>query len=188
MSNHFTGLRLGPPADDPRLDLTDLFAFQAPADPTRTVLILNSNTFGVADAFHPDAVYRINVDNDGDGHSVCSAAGDCDDQDPNAFPVVVSGSGSNTYGDGTDQDPYRTIEHALENLDHLVVVDLFLTETAELADVVLPASAWAETDGVFVNTERRIQRVRAAVPPQGDAKPEWWIIAEIAKRLGTPGF
>ena len=44
MSNHFTGLRLGPPAEHPRLDLTDLFAFQAPADPTRTVLILNANT------------------------------------------------------------------------------------------------------------------------------------------------
>ena len=69
MSNHFTGLRLGPPAEDPRLDLTDLFAFQAPADPTRTVLILNANTFGVADVFHPDAVYRINVDNDGDAET-----------------------------------------------------------------------------------------------------------------------
>jgi Domain of unknown function (DUF4331) len=69
MSNHFTGLRLGPPAEDPRLDLTDLFAFQAPADPTRTVLILNANTFGVADAFHPDAVYRINIDNDGDAET-----------------------------------------------------------------------------------------------------------------------
>ena len=66
MSNHFTGLRLGPPAEDPRLDLTDLFAFQAPTDPTRTVLILNANTFGIAPAFHPDAVYRINIDNDGD--------------------------------------------------------------------------------------------------------------------------
>jgi Domain of unknown function (DUF4331) len=69
MSNHFTGLRLGPPAEDPRLDLTDLFAFQAPASPSRTVLILNSNTFGIADAFHPDAVYRINVDNDGDAET-----------------------------------------------------------------------------------------------------------------------
>src|SRR5215471_9324406 len=69
MSNHFTGLRLGAPADDPRLDLTDLFASQAPADPTRTVLIPNANTFGIADAFHPDAVYRINVDNDGDAET-----------------------------------------------------------------------------------------------------------------------
>ena len=69
MSNHFTGLRLGPPAEDPRLDLTDLFAFQAPADQTRTVLILNANTFAIADAYHPDAVYRINVDNDGDAET-----------------------------------------------------------------------------------------------------------------------
>src|SRR5262245_3937234 len=69
MSNHFTGLRLGPPADDPRLDLTDLFVFQAPADPTRTVLILDANTFAIGDAYHPDAIYRINVDNDGDAQT-----------------------------------------------------------------------------------------------------------------------
>jgi predicted molibdopterin-dependent oxidoreductase YjgC len=86
-------------------------------------------------------------------------------------------------------DPDRPhCQKALERLDHLVVIDLFLTETAELADVVLPATAWAETDGVFTNTERRIQRVRAAVPPQGEAKPEWWILAQIAKRMAIPGF
>ena len=86
-------------------------------------------------------------------------------------------------------DPDRAhCQHALESLDHLVVVDIFLSETAELADVVLPASAWAETDGVFTNTERRIQRVRQAVPPQGEAKPEWWIMAQIAKRMGSTGF
>jgi len=86
-------------------------------------------------------------------------------------------------------DPDRHhCEKALRNLDHLVVVDIFLTETAELADVVLPASAWAETDGVFTNTERRIQRVRAAVPAQGEAKPEWWIMSELAKRQGVSGF
>jgi formylmethanofuran dehydrogenase subunit B len=71
-------------------------------------------------------------------------------------------------------DPDRKhCQHALESLEHLVVIDLFLTETAQLADVVLPATSWAETDGVFTNTERRIQRVRAAVPPQGQARPEW---------------
>jgi predicted molibdopterin-dependent oxidoreductase YjgC len=86
-------------------------------------------------------------------------------------------------------DPHREhCEHALQSLDHLVVVDMFLTETAKLADVVLPASAWAETDGVFTNTERRPQRVRAAVPPQGESKPDWWIIAGIAKRMGLAGF
>jgi hypothetical protein len=66
MSNHSTGLKLGPPQGDQRLDLTDLYAFQAPADPQRTVLILNCNTFAQAADFHPDAIYRINIDNDGD--------------------------------------------------------------------------------------------------------------------------
>ena len=79
-------------------------------------------------------------------------------------------------------------EHALKSLDHLVVIDIFLTETAELANVVFPATAWGETDGVQTNTERRVQRLRQAVPPVGEAKPDWWIVSEIAKRLGTPGF
>jgi hypothetical protein len=69
MSNHFTGLKLGPPLGDNRLDLTDLYAFQAPADNTRTVLILNTNTFAAEKDFHPDAIYRINIDNDGDGET-----------------------------------------------------------------------------------------------------------------------
>lgn len=64
MSNHFTGLSLGPPLGDQRLDLCDLYAFGAPGDPSRTVLILNANPN--ADALHPDAVYRLNIDNDGD--------------------------------------------------------------------------------------------------------------------------
>jgi hypothetical protein len=66
MSNHFTGLRLGPPEGDTRLDLTDLYAFQAPSDASRSVIILNCNSFAVHPEFHPDAVYRINIDNDGD--------------------------------------------------------------------------------------------------------------------------
>ena len=64
MSNHFTGLSLGAPMGDPRLDLCDLYAFQSPADENRTVIILNAN-FN-ADALHPDAIYRLNIDNDGD--------------------------------------------------------------------------------------------------------------------------
>ncbi len=64
MSNHFTGLSLGPPLGDQRLDLCDLYAFTSPSDPDRTVLILNANPN--AGALHPDAVYRINIDNDGD--------------------------------------------------------------------------------------------------------------------------
>ncbi len=64
MSNHFTGLSLGPPLGDQRLDLCDLYAFTSPADPSRTVLILNANP--QADFLHPDAIYRLAVDNDGD--------------------------------------------------------------------------------------------------------------------------
>src|SRR5271163_2251877 len=64
MSNHFTGLSLGPPLGDQRLDLCDLYAFQSPTDPSRTVIILNANPN--ADALHPDAIYRLNIDTDGD--------------------------------------------------------------------------------------------------------------------------
>ena len=64
MSNHFTGLSLGPPLGDQRLDLCDLYAFQSPTDPARTVIILNANPS--ADALHPDAIYRLAIDNDGD--------------------------------------------------------------------------------------------------------------------------
>lgn len=64
MSNHFTGLSLGPPLGDQRLDLCDLYAFQSPKDPTRTALILNANP--LANALHPDAIYRLAIDNDGD--------------------------------------------------------------------------------------------------------------------------
>lgn len=93
--------------------------------------------------------------------------------------------GENTLVSDADR---KHTEEALAKLDHLVVIDLFLTETAEVAHVVLPASAWGETDGSCTNTERRVQRLRAAVPAQGDAKPDWWIISQIAKRCGIPGF
>ncbi|MEM7446246.1 MAG: molybdopterin-dependent oxidoreductase, partial [Pseudomonadota bacterium] len=73
---------------------------------------------------------------------------------------------------------------ALSRLDHLVVQDLFLTETAAYADVVLPASAFPEKDGSFTNTDRRVQIGRTAVPLPGDTRHDWWIIQEIARRLG----
>ena len=86
-------------------------------------------------------------------------------------------------------DPERHhCEEALKSLDLLVVIDLFLTETAELADVVFPATAWGETDGVQTNTERRVQRLRKAVEPPGEAMPDWWIVSQLARRMGTPGF
>src|ERR1700720_1946733 len=73
---------------------------------------------------------------------------------------------------------------ALAHLEHLVVQDLFLTETAAYADVVLPASAWPEKDGTVTNTNRQVQMGRQALPLPGDAKVDWWIIQEIARRIG----
>lgn len=81
--------------------------------------------------------------------------------------------------------------HAIESMksvDFMVVQDIFLTETAELADVVLPAVTFAEKDGTFTNTERRVQRVRKAIDPVGNAKPDWWIICQLSKRLNGNGF
>jgi Domain of unknown function (DUF4331) len=66
MSNHFSAAKLQHPGDDARLDLTDLFVFTASDNPGRTVLIMDSNPFTKGDGFHPDAVYRFNIDNDGD--------------------------------------------------------------------------------------------------------------------------
>jgi len=71
----------------------------------------------------------------------------------------------------------------LKGLEFLVVQDIFVTETAELADVVLPATSFAEKDGTFTNIERRVQRVRAAVSPPGEAMPDWKIITELSNRM-----
>ncbi len=73
---------------------------------------------------------------------------------------------------------------ALATLDHLVVQDLFLTETAVYADVVFPASAFAEKAGSFTSTDRRVQLARPVVPPPGEARQDWWIMQEVARRLG----
>ncbi|EGW37378.1 formate dehydrogenase subunit alpha [Desulfosporosinus sp. OT] len=85
----------------------------------------------------------------------------------------------------SDPDALHVI-HALEKLDFLVVQDIFLTETAEIADVVLPAVSFAEKNGTFSNTERRVQRVRKAVEPEGDAKDDWEIIGLVATAMGYP--
>jgi formate dehydrogenase major subunit len=73
---------------------------------------------------------------------------------------------------------------ALAKLEHLVVQDLFLTETAFHADVILPASAWPEKDGTVTNTNRQVQMGRQALPLPGEARQDWWIIQEIARRVG----
>jgi len=75
------------------------------------------------------------------------------------------------------------VRKALESLDFLVVQDIFFTETAALADVVLPAASFAEKDGTFTNTERRVQRVRKAIDPPGQARADWEIFCDLAKRL-----
>ena len=79
------------------------------------------------------------------------------------------------------------VEHArdaLAKLDHLVVQDIFITETANYADVILPASAFAEKSGTVTNTNRQVQMGRPALPPPGEAREDWWIEVELAKRLG----
>jgi len=77
------------------------------------------------------------------------------------------------------------VEKALKNLDLLIVQDIFLNETGELADVVLPTACWAEKDGTFTNTERRVQLIRKAVEAPGEAKPDWEVISMLANKLGA---
>ena len=78
------------------------------------------------------------------------------------------------------------VEEALKKLDILVVQDIFMSETARYADVVLPSACFAEKDGTFSNTERRVQRVRKAVEAPGEAKPDWLIISELSSKMGYP--
>jgi len=85
----------------------------------------------------------------------------------------------------SDPNANRT-RKAIEALDFLVVQDIFLTETAEYADVVLPAASFAEKDGTFTNTERRVQRVRKALDPPGEARVDWEILCDLAGRMGVP--
>jgi formate dehydrogenase major subunit len=85
----------------------------------------------------------------------------------------------------SEADRHRT-EKLLRGLDLLIVQDIFLTATAEVADIVFPAAAaWAESEGTVTNSERRVQRVRKALDPPGEARDDLWIIYELARRLGT---
>lgn len=77
---------------------------------------------------------------------------------------------------------------AINSLELLIVQDLFLTETAQKADIVLPASGWGEKDGTFINTSRRVQRTRMAVLPKNGVPHDWQIVCEIAKKMGLKGF
>ncbi|MDD5038446.1 MAG: formate dehydrogenase subunit alpha [Dehalococcoidales bacterium] len=113
-----------------------------------------------------------------------------------AFPEILDAAGkgqikalyiigSNPVRSAPDTEKVRK---SLEGLKFLIVQDIFLTETAQLADVVLPASSFAEKDGTFTNTERRVQLVRKAIEPVADSGPDWWIVCQIARRMGARGF
>lgn len=78
------------------------------------------------------------------------------------------------------------VKDELKHLDLLVVQDIFLSETAELAHVVLPGVSFAEKEGTFTNTERRVQRIRKAIEPIGNTRPDWQIICDLSSRLGYP--
>ena len=80
------------------------------------------------------------------------------------------------------------VEKALARAEFVVSQDIFLTESARFAHVVLPAASFAEKDGTFTNTERRVQRIRKALEPVGQARPDWWIVCQVAQRMGARGF
>lgn len=86
-------------------------------------------------------------------------------------------------------DPDTThVKEALKKLEFFAVQDIFLSETAHLAHVVFPAATFAERDGTFTNTERRVQRLRKAIEPIGNSKPDWWIVCQMARRMNGKGF
>ena len=82
----------------------------------------------------------------------------------------------------------QKVRESLSGADFVVVQDIFLTETAKLAHVILPAASFAEKDGTFTSTDRRVQRIRRVVASPGKARPDWWVICEIARRMGYKGF
>jgi len=108
------------------------------------------------------------------------------------WPAVLRGEIKALYIVGAD--PVLTmagsnqVKEALEKAEFVVCQDIFLNETSKLAHVLLPAVTFAEKDGTFTNTERRVQRVRKVIEPVGDARPDWWIVCELAKRMGAKGF
>lgn len=89
--------------------------------------------------------------------------------------------GENPMGSSPD---IAEVEAGLRRLELLVVQDLFLSETAALADVVFPVASFAEKDGTFTNTERRVQLLRPAVPPPGEARPDWQVVCELSTAMG----
>jgi len=107
---------------------------------------------------------------------------------PEMMDGLIDGSFKAMYIFGensVESDPnIHHVRHALESAEFLVVQDIFLTRTAQMAHVVLPGAVWAEVEGTFTNTERKVQRIRKAVEPPGEARPNWVILSEIGRRLG----
>jgi formate dehydrogenase alpha subunit len=108
------------------------------------------------------------------------------------FPAAIAGDIKAMYIMGenpvlTDPDSHH-VREALSKLDFFVFQDIFFNETAEYAHVILPACSYAEKDGTFTNTERRVQRIRKAIEPIGDSHTDYWIVSEIARRMGAKGF
>ena len=103
------------------------------------------------------------------------------------MPGILEGKVKSLYILGEDpvmSDPdTKHIRHCLEELDFLLLQEIFPSETAAYADVLLPGATFAEKTGTFTNTERRVQMVRKAIEPLGDSKPDWWILSELAKKL-----
>lgn len=103
------------------------------------------------------------------------------------MPGILEGKIKSLYILGEDpvmSDPDTNhIRHCLSSVDFLVLQEIFPSETAVYADVLLPGASFAEKMGTFTNTERRVQMVRQAIEPLGDSKPDWWILSELAKKL-----
>jgi formate dehydrogenase major subunit len=107
---------------------------------------------------------------------------------PQMLEGLVSGTVKAFYIFGENlantEPDIRHVEHCLQSAGFLVCQDLFHTETTRFAHVLFPSAGWSEDDGTFTNSERRVSRVRKVSEPPGQAKPNWWIFREIAKRLG----
>ena len=111
---------------------------------------------------------------------------------PDMFEGIESGKIKAVYMVGENsavsEPDLNNLREMLKKLEFLVVQDIFPTETTPYAHVVLPAASFAEKEGTFTNTERRVQWLNQIVPPPGEAKPDWWITSQIARKMGGRGF
>jgi predicted molibdopterin-dependent oxidoreductase YjgC len=109
---------------------------------------------------------------------------------PDMWDAALAGTLKGLWIIGYDvaqTDPNLTkVRAALKNLEFLVVQDLFLSETAQLAHLVIPGASFLEKDGTFTNLERRIQRIRKAVDPPSGVKPDWQVLCDVSRRMGYP--